>query len=83
MLRRNKKDVDSRFIKNKVILSFFVSLLICPLSVHLSLVWLATQNQSALLSDTTTVPFLPVNPSFSSTRNQVGNPLQLLLYDYY
>lgn len=34
-------------------------------------VWLATQNHSALVRDTTTVPFLPVNPSFSSTRNQV------------
>ena len=45
---------------------------ISSISVNLSSVWLATQNHSALVSDTTTVPFLPVNPSFSSTRNQVG-----------
>jgi len=35
------------------------------------LVWLANQNHSALVNDTTTVPFLPVNPAFTSTRNQV------------
>lgn len=40
-------------------------------------VWLATQNHSALVSDTTTVPFLPVNPSFSSTRNQGRQKLAL------
>ncbi|XP_074546093.1 ARF GTPase-activating protein GIT2-like isoform X3 [Halichoeres trimaculatus] len=33
-------------------------------------VWLATQNHSALVTDTTVVPFLPVNPEYSSTRNQ-------------
>ena len=44
----------------------FVILMICIL------VWLATQNHSALVKDPTTVPFLPVNPSFSSTRNQVS-----------
>ncbi|XP_047141674.1 ARF GTPase-activating protein GIT1 isoform X2 [Hydra vulgaris] len=32
-------------------------------------VWLATQHHRKLVSDTA-VPFLPVNPSFSSTRNQ-------------
>lgn len=40
-------------------------------------VWLATQNHSALVRDTTTVPFLPVNPSFSSTRNQGRQKLAL------
>ncbi|KAK3886364.1 hypothetical protein Pcinc_009469 [Petrolisthes cinctipes] len=33
-------------------------------------IWLSLQNQSALVSDRCTVPFLPVNPDFSSTRNQ-------------
>ncbi|XP_008416921.1 ARF GTPase-activating protein GIT2a isoform X6 [Poecilia reticulata] len=33
-------------------------------------VWLATQNHSTLVSETTLVPFLPVNPEYSSTRNQ-------------
>ncbi|KAM5238106.1 ARF GTPase-activating protein GIT2 isoform 3-T3 [Ctenodactylus gundi] len=33
-------------------------------------VWLATQNHSALITETTVVPFLPVNPEYSSTRNQ-------------
>ncbi|XP_062822636.1 ARF GTPase-activating protein GIT2 isoform X2 [Anolis carolinensis] len=33
-------------------------------------VWLATQNHSTLVTETTTVPFLPVNPEYSSTRNQ-------------
>uniref|UniRef100_A0A8C1YL53 G protein-coupled receptor kinase interacting ArfGAP 2b n=1 Tax=Cyprinus carpio TaxID=7962 RepID=A0A8C1YL53_CYPCA len=33
-------------------------------------VWLATQNHSTLVTDTTVVPFLPVNPEYSSTRNQ-------------
>ncbi|XP_066959519.1 ARF GTPase-activating protein GIT2 isoform X2 [Macrobrachium rosenbergii] len=32
--------------------------------------WLSLQNQSALVSDRCTVPFLPVNPEYSSTRNQ-------------
>ncbi|XP_013869828.1 ARF GTPase-activating protein GIT2a isoform X2 [Austrofundulus limnaeus] len=33
-------------------------------------VWLATQNHSKLVTETTLVPFLPVNPEYSSTRNQ-------------
>ncbi|XP_061731722.1 ARF GTPase-activating protein GIT2-like isoform X2 [Nerophis ophidion] len=33
-------------------------------------VCLATQNHSTLVTDTTVVPFLPVNPEYSSTRNQ-------------
>uniref|UniRef100_A0A8C1IVT2 G protein-coupled receptor kinase interacting ArfGAP 2b n=1 Tax=Cyprinus carpio TaxID=7962 RepID=A0A8C1IVT2_CYPCA len=33
-------------------------------------VWLTTQNHSTLVTDTTVVPFLPVNPEYSSTRNQ-------------
>ncbi|KAM9547355.1 ARF GTPase-activating protein GIT2a isoform 8-T12 [Salvelinus alpinus] len=33
-------------------------------------VWLVTQNHSTLVTDTTVVPFLPVNPEYSSTRNQ-------------
>uniref|UniRef100_A0AAQ4RQU5 GIT ArfGAP 2 n=1 Tax=Gasterosteus aculeatus aculeatus TaxID=481459 RepID=A0AAQ4RQU5_GASAC len=33
-------------------------------------VCLATQNHSTLVTETTVVPFLPVNPEYSSTRNQ-------------
>jgi len=33
-------------------------------------VWLATQHHRKLVSDHTTVPFLPVNPAFTATRNQ-------------
>ncbi|XP_028269080.1 ARF GTPase-activating protein GIT2a isoform X2 [Parambassis ranga] len=33
-------------------------------------VWLATQNHSTLVTESTVVPFLPVNPEYSSTRNQ-------------
>ncbi|XP_078729731.1 ARF GTPase-activating protein GIT2 isoform X1 [Lampetra fluviatilis] len=33
-------------------------------------VWLTTQNHSKLVTDRTAVPFLPVNPEYSSTRNQ-------------
>ncbi|XP_055369628.1 ARF GTPase-activating protein GIT2-like isoform X3 [Betta splendens] len=33
-------------------------------------VCLTTQNHSTLVTDTTVVPFLPVNPEYSSTRNQ-------------
>ncbi|XP_028904748.1 ARF GTPase-activating protein GIT2 isoform X3 [Ornithorhynchus anatinus] len=33
-------------------------------------VWLTTQNHSTLVTETTVVPFLPVNPDYSSTRNQ-------------
>ncbi|EDM13926.1 G protein-coupled receptor kinase-interactor 2, isoform CRA_b [Rattus norvegicus] len=35
-------------------------------------VWLATQNHSTLVTETTVVPFLPVNPEYSSTRNQAN-----------
>lgn len=45
-------------------------------------VWLATQNHSTLVTETTVVPFLPVNPEYSSTRNQVCDHLNIvkLLY---
>ncbi|GCC26134.1 ARF GTPase-activating protein GIT2a isoform X4 [Chiloscyllium punctatum] len=33
-------------------------------------VWLTTQNHSTLVTETTVIPFLPVNPEYSSTRNQ-------------
>uniref|UniRef100_A0A1A7XYY3 G protein-coupled receptor kinase interactor 2a n=1 Tax=Iconisemion striatum TaxID=60296 RepID=A0A1A7XYY3_9TELE len=33
-------------------------------------VWLATQNHNTLVTETTVIPFLPVNPEYSSTRNQ-------------
>ncbi|KAK5604535.1 glycerophosphoinositol permease [Crenichthys baileyi] len=33
-------------------------------------VWLATQNHSTLVTEIILVPFLPVNPEYSSTRNQ-------------
>ncbi|KAJ0013121.1 hypothetical protein NQD34_017455 [Periophthalmus magnuspinnatus] len=41
-------------------------------------VWLATQNHSTLVTDTTVVPFLPVNPEYSSTRNQATEGRQKL-----
>lgn len=34
-------------------------------------VWLATQNHSTLVTERSAVPFLPVNPEYSATRNQV------------
>ena len=33
-------------------------------------VWLQSQVDNSLVNDRQTVPFLPVNPEFSSTRNQ-------------
>ncbi|XP_078083424.1 ARF GTPase-activating protein GIT2a isoform X9 [Mustelus asterias] len=33
-------------------------------------VWLTTQNHSTLVTEATVIPFLPVNPEYSSTRNQ-------------
>ncbi|KAK2177809.1 hypothetical protein NP493_577g00006 [Ridgeia piscesae] len=33
-------------------------------------IWLSTQSNNSLVSDRQTVPFLPVNPEFSATRNQ-------------
>ncbi|KAB0394456.1 hypothetical protein E2I00_014477, partial [Balaenoptera physalus] len=41
-------------------------------------VWLATQNHSTLVTETTVVPFLPVNPEYSSTRNQASGRVQKL-----
>lgn len=35
-------------------------------------VWLATQNHSTLVTERSAVPFLPVNPEYSATRNQVS-----------
>lgn len=40
--------------------------------ILLCVVWLATQNHSTLVTETTVVPFLPVNPEYSSTRNQAS-----------
>lgn len=37
----------------------------------LSPVWLTTQNHSTLVTERSAVPFLPVNPEYSATRNQV------------
>lgn len=34
-------------------------------------VWLTTQNHSTLVTERSAVPFLPVNPEYSATRNQV------------
>ncbi|MEQ2249602.1 Plasma membrane permease, mediates uptake of glycerophosphoinositol and glycerophosphocholine, partial [Ilyodon furcidens] len=33
-------------------------------------VWLTTQNHSTLVTERSAVPFLPVNPEYSATRNQ-------------
>ncbi|NXE84246.1 GIT1 protein, partial [Cochlearius cochlearius] len=35
-------------------------------------VWLTTQNHSTLVTERSAVPFLPVNPEYSATRNQVS-----------
>lgn len=37
-------------------------------------VWLTTQNHSTLVTERSAVPFLPVNPEYSATRNQVRPP---------
>ncbi|EQB78266.1 ARF GTPase-activating protein GIT1 [Camelus ferus] len=34
--------------------------------------WLATQNHSTLVTERSAVPFLPVNPEYSATRNQLA-----------
>lgn len=71
-VRRNSLESDRKVI----LLFFFLSL---PRAV-----WLATQNHSTLVTETTVVPFLPVNPEYSSTRNQVGNHLntgKLFVFD--
>ena len=34
-------------------------------------VWLSTHDHTSIVSDRQAVPFLPVNPEFSATRNQV------------
>ncbi|KPP65319.1 ARF GTPase-activating protein GIT2-like [Scleropages formosus] len=44
-------------------------------------VWLATQNHSTLVTETTVVPFLPVNPEYSSTRNQASGRQKLARFN--
>lgn len=39
--------------------------------MFVSPVWLTTQNHSTLVTERSAVPFLPVNPEYSATRNQV------------
>lgn len=46
-----------------------LSLSFCPSSPFP--VWLTTQNHSTLVTERSAVPFLPVNPEYSATRNQV------------
>lgn len=41
--------------------------------MFVSPVWLTTQNHSTLVTERSAVPFLPVNPEYSATRNQVKN----------
>ena len=57
--------------QNSEIASAGLPLLIALLAVFL-VVWLSTQSHNSLVSDRQTVPFLPVNPEFSATRNQVS-----------
>ncbi len=38
-------------------------------------VWLTTQNHSTLVTERSAVPFLPVNPEYSATRNQVTHSI--------
>lgn len=54
--------------KNHTAFTFYLNIM----CVLLFSVWLATQNHSTLVTDTTVVPFLPVNPEYSSTRNQAS-----------
>ncbi|MBN3304239.1 GIT2 protein, partial [Amia calva] len=44
-------------------------------------VWLTTQNHSTLVTETTVVPFLPVNPEYSSTRNQASGRQKLARFN--
>lgn len=46
--------------------------------MSVSPVWLTTQNHSTLVTERSAVPFLPVNPEYSATRNQVK--IQTLLH---
>ena len=41
-------------------------------------VWLSTHDHTSIVSDRQAVPFLPVNPEFSATRNQVCIYVMLL-----
>lgn len=43
-----------------------------PPTLPLPAVWLTTQNHSTLVTERSAVPFLPVNPEYSATRNQVS-----------
>lgn len=40
--------------------------------------WLTTQNHSTLVTERSAVPFLPVNPEYSATRNQVKHAHMLI-----
>lgn len=42
-------------------------------------VWLTTQNHSTLVTERSAVPFLPVNPEYSATRNQVRQNVDALI----
>lgn len=42
-------------------------------------VWLTTQNHSTLVTERSAVPFLPVNPEYSATRNQVRLKVDTLI----
>lgn len=43
-------------------------------------VWLSTHDHTSIVSDRQAVPFLPVNPEFSATRNQVCQYIRYLNY---
>ncbi|XP_026137737.1 LOW QUALITY PROTEIN: ARF GTPase-activating protein GIT1-like [Carassius auratus] len=44
-------------------------------------VWLTTQNHSTLVTERSAVPFLPVNPEYSATRNQVTGGRKLARFN--
>lgn len=46
--------------------------------MFVSPVWLTTQNHSTLVTERSAVPFLPVNPEYSATRNQVKHAHTLI-----
>lgn len=63
-------DVGGCACVSRIDLVVLTHTLICVL--FLSAVWLTTQNHSTLVTERSAVPFLPVNPEYSATRNQVN-----------
>lgn len=72
----DRRETDAGEILNiecAAVFSFYLNSYRMNMYIFYSSVWLATQNHSTLVTDTTVVPFLPVNPEYSSTRNQASD----------